>query len=158
MPDREAKSISHETTFPVDIRDADVLRAWLLSLTEQVAGRLRRLKVFARTVHLKVRYSDFKTVTRSHSMPTASNTTGDLWSAVSENLLSRINLVGNPVRLVGVGVSSLGKHREQQGLLFEDQSKRDAELDAATDVIRDRFGSAAIQRGTSLGNRQDRAR
>ena len=158
VPDREAKSISHETTFPVDISDADVLRAWLLSLTEQVAGRLRRLKVFARTVHLKVRYSDFKTVTRSHSMPTASNTTSDLWSAVTDHILSRIDLAENPVRLVGVGVSSLGRHREQQGLLFEDQSKRDAELDAATDVIRDRFGAAAIQRGTSLDNRQDRAR
>jgi DNA polymerase-4 len=117
-----------------------------------VARRLRRLEVFGRTVQLKVRYSDFKTVTRSYSLPIASNTTGDLWSAVSENLLPRIDLAGNPVRLVGVGVTSLGKHREQQGLLFDDQSKRDTDLDAATDVIRDRFGSAAIRRGTSLDN------
>jgi len=158
VPDRKAKSISHETTFPIDISDADVLRSWLLSLTEQVARRLRRLEVFGKTVQLKVRYSDFKTVTRSHSIPNASNSTGDLWSAVSENLLSRIDLTGNPVRLVGVGVSSLGKHREQQGLLFDDQSRRDAELDAATDVIRDRFGSAAIRRGSSMDNRQDHAR
>jgi DNA polymerase IV len=152
IPDRDAKSISHETTFPVDINDAGVLRASLLSLTEQVAHRLRRLEVFGRTIQIKVRYSDFRTVTRAHSMPTASNTTNELWNAVSNHLLPRVDLTTEAVRLVGVGISALGRHREQQRLLFDDQSNRDAELDAATDVIRDRFGSAAIQRGTSLGN------
>ena len=117
VPDREARSISHETTFPVDISDTEVLRAWLLSLTEQVAGRLRGLGIFARTAHLKIRYSDFRTVTRSHSMPTVSNTTSDLWSAVSDHLLSRVDLAGNPVRLVGVGVSSLTNVRGKQKLL-----------------------------------------
>ena len=85
-------------------------------------------------------------------MPTASNTTNELWNAVSNHLLPRVDLTTEAVRLVGVGISALGRHREQQRLLFDDQSNRDAELDAATDVIRDRFGSAAIQRGTSLGN------
>lgn len=152
IPDRDAKSISHETTFPVDISDADVLRACLLSLTEQVARRLRRLEVFGRTVQLKVRYSDFRTVTRAHSMSTASNTTNELWGAVSNHLLPRVDLAKDAVRLVGVGITTLGRNREQQRLLFDDPGNRDAELDAATDVIRDRFGGAAIRRGTSLEN------
>ena len=59
VPDREAKSISHETTFATDIADLNVLRAWLLELTEQVARRLRRHELRGRVVHLKVRFRRF---------------------------------------------------------------------------------------------------
>jgi DNA polymerase-4 len=152
VPDRDARSISHETTFPVDISDAEVLRACLLDLTEQVGRRLRRHDIFGRTVHLKVRFSDFQTITRSHSLPNASNTTSDLWSAVSEQLLPRVTL--QPTRLVGVGVSTLSRTRERQRTLFDDASDRDAALDSASDAIRDRFGGAAIQRGSSLTRRR----
>lgn len=150
VPDRDAKSISHETTFPVDISNAEILRACLLDLSDQVARRLRRLEVFGRTVHLKVRFSDFRTVTRAHSLDGGSNTTSDLWKAVSEHLIPRVELDADPVRLLGVGVSSISRNRQRQRLLFDDQSERDTELDSATDSIRDRFGRLAIQRGTSL--------
>ncbi len=158
VPDREAKSISHETTFAVDISDVDVLRACLLSLTEQVARRLRRLDVEARTVHLKVRYSDFRTVTRSHSMPNSSSATNALWQAVAGPLLARVDLTARPVRLLGVGVSSIGTKLPKQRLLFdEDDSDGSDELDSATDQIRDRFGSGAIRRGATLNRgRRDR--
>jgi DNA polymerase-4 len=152
VPDRDARSISHETTFPVDISDAEVLRACLLDLTEQVGRRLRRHDIFGRTVHLKVRFSDFQTITRSHSLPDASNTTSDLWQAVSEQLFPRVTL--QPTRLLGVGVSRLSRTRERQRTLFDDASDRDSALDAASDAIRDRFGGAAIQRGSSLTRRR----
>ncbi len=71
VPDREAKSISHETTFATDVDDADVLRAWLLELTEQVARRLRRYGLRGRTVNMKVRFADFRTITRSQTLPEA---------------------------------------------------------------------------------------
>lgn len=154
VPDREAKSISHETTFPVDISDAEVLRAWLLTLTEQVARRLRRLEIFGKTVQLKYRYSDFRTVTRSHSLPSATNSTSEVWSVVSEQLLPRVD-ASQPVRLVGVGVTSLGHHKNQQRLLFDDHDSRGDDLDSATDEIRDRFGAPAISRGTALRRQQN---
>jgi len=59
VPDREAKSISHETTFAEDIADGEVLQAWLTELAEQVARRQRRLALKGRTVELKVRFADF---------------------------------------------------------------------------------------------------
>jgi nucleotidyltransferase/DNA polymerase involved in DNA repair len=65
VPEREAKSISHETTFEHDIADMDVLRAWLVDLTEQVGCRLRRHGLRGRTVQLKVRFADFSLITRS---------------------------------------------------------------------------------------------
>lgn len=153
VPDRDARSVSHETTFAVDISDAEVLRTCLLELTEQVGRRLRRHDIFGRTVHLKIRFSDFHTLTRSHSLPDASNTTSDLWQAVSEQLFPRVALQ-QPVRLVGVGVSSLSHTRERQRTLFDDTSDRDSALDSASDAIRNRFGGTAIQRGASLSPRR----
>lgn len=149
VPDRDAKSISHETTFPVDVSDFDVLRACLLELTEQVSRRVRRHNIFARTVHIKVRLSDFQTVTRAHSLSDPSNTTSDLWDAVSNHLMGRVDL-HQPVRLLGVGVSSLSHTRERQRTLFDDTSERDTAIDTAADAIRDRFGNAALKRGTSI--------
>lgn len=150
VPDREARSISHETTFPEDITSPDVLRSCLLNLTEQVARRLRRQRLFGRTVHLKVRYNDFRLLTRAHTLPAPSNATNEIWNAVSDHLLSRVDLQIQPVRLIGIGLSSLGKTRERQKTLFDDHCERDSELDTATDAIRDKFGGAAIQRGSTL--------
>ena len=150
VPDRDAKSISHETTFPVDITDIDVLRSCLLSLTEQVTRRLRRYQLYGRTVHLKVRYNDFRTLTRAYSLPAPSHATMEIWDAVLEHLLPRVDLQAQPVRLVGIGLSSLGKTRERQKTLFDDHSARDSEIDSATDAIRDKFGGAAIQRGSTF--------
>lgn len=150
VPDREAKSISHETTFPVDVSDVEVLRSTLMSLTEQVARRLRRLEVFGRTVHLKVRYNDFRTLTRAHPLTTPSHSTSEMWDAVSNELLQRVDLQSQPIRLLGVGMSSLGKGRQRQRTLFDDHSERDSEIDSATDAIREKFGGAAIQRGNTF--------
>ena len=72
VPDHPAKSISHETTFAVDVADREILRAWLLELVEQVARRLRRHGFRARTVELKVRFPDFRTITRSQTLPSLS--------------------------------------------------------------------------------------
>jgi DNA polymerase-4 len=65
VPDREARSISHETTFADDITEMDVLRAWLVDLVEQVARWLRHHDLRGRTVDIKVRFADFTTISRS---------------------------------------------------------------------------------------------
>ena len=147
VPDRVAKSISHETTFAVDIDDPEALRGWALELTEQVARRLRRVELRGRTVQLKVRFSDFKTVTRSLTVSAPTNTTQDIWNAVAE-LLGRLPPGHLPVRLIGVGVSDFEAGGHQQQLAFDAQeSTRQHQLDNVLDQIKDRFGSSAVSRG-----------
>ena len=75
VPDREAKSISAETTFAEDISDTEVLREWLVGLVEQVARRLRRHEIRGRTIELKVRFADFKTITRMLTLAEPTNIT-----------------------------------------------------------------------------------
>ncbi|GAA5508622.1 DNA polymerase IV [Novipirellula caenicola] len=149
VPDREAKSISHETTFHADVVDNEVLQAILLRLTEQVARRLRRHGRYCSTVTLKLRFSDFKTLSRSATLTSPSNSTNMLWETVRDALFTRIR-IDQPVRLVGMGVSSLANSRTRQLDLFDDNDRRDSQVDQATDSILDRFGRNAIRRGTTL--------
>ncbi len=150
IPDHTAKSISHETTFPVDIDDLETLRAWLTELTEQVARRLRRHGLRGRTVQLKVRYADFQTYTRATTLPTATDITGELWQAAVDILTTRLPDRPLAVRLLGVGVSGIEGHGKTQQLLFKEDREKQSRLDAATDEIRQRFGSTAVERGIQL--------
>ena len=151
VADREAKSISHETTFAQDVRDENVLRAWLMELTEQVAGRMRRNHVLGRTVNLKVRYSNFDTITRSKSLPQSTNATNLLWSVVSELLSSQLPARPLVVRLLGMGVSNLqGQSPVQQSLFAEHQDERGTKLDEVADQIRSRFGSTSLRRASTV--------
>jgi DNA polymerase-4 len=105
VADRAVKSIGHEETFATDRYDAAVLQRELVRLSDSVGSRLRAAGVVGRTVTLKVRFGDFSTITRSHSLP------GPLLSAseiaqVSGSLLRGLD-VSPGVRLIGVSVSSL---------------------------------------------------
>jgi len=151
VPDHQAKSISHETTFAADIADRDALRTWLLELTEQVARRLRRHKLRGRTVQLKVRFADFRTVTRSQTLPEPTNVTQLLWETAAELFEQKLPEPLPPVRLLGMGVSGFENREQQQKTLFEDEeTARQSRLDAARDAIRDKFGTTAINRATRL--------
>jgi len=151
VPEREAKSISHETTFEQDIDDLEVLRAWLVDLTEQVGWRLRRYGLQGRTVHVKVRFADFSTITRSQTMPEPTDITHELWRVADEMLCHRLPAGHLPVRLLGMGVGGLDDTGLVQGFLFDQgERKKQAGLDAATDQIRERFGSSALRRAASL--------
>jgi DNA polymerase-4 len=156
VPEREAKSISHETTFEEDIDDLDVLRAWLVELTEQVAWRLRRHGLRGRTVHIKVRFADFSLITRSQTLPEPTDITNELWQTADEMLRNRLPSNHLSVRLVGMGVSGFDTRGLVQGLLFDqDQRQKQAGLDTAADQIRERFGSSALRRGTSLPQKEE---
>jgi DNA polymerase-4 len=156
VPEREAKSISHETTFEEDIDDLEVLRAWLVELTEQVAWRLRRHGHRGRTVHIKVRFSDFSLITRSQTLPEPTDITNELWQTADELLRNRLPANHLSVRLVGMGVSGFDTREHVQGHLFDqDQRKKHTGLDMAADQIRERFGSSALRRGTSLPQKQE---
>ena len=154
VSEREAKSISHETTFEQNIDDEEVLAAWLLDLTEQVGWRLRRHGLRGRTVHLKVRFADFSLITRSQTLPEPTNITQELWQAAEDMLRHRLPKNHLPVRLVGMGVSGFDETGLRQGLLFDEETRqKQAGVDAVADQIRERFGTAALRRGTSLSKR-----
>src|SRR5262249_45667017 len=140
-PDREAKSISTETTFPEDVGDREALRAWLLDLVDELGGRLRKEGVRARTVDLKVRSSDFSTRTRAQSLPDATDATDVLWGAALRLFERSVTDEVLPVRLLGVGASNLTRQGLVQRLLFEEDGGRRGEaLDRTVDAIRGRLG------------------
>lgn len=151
VPEHQAKSISHETTFERDIFDREILRAWLLDLTDQVSRRVRAQGIRGRTVHLKVRFGDFRTITRSQSFAEPTDVTDDFWKAVSQLFDHRLPVPLPPVRLLGMGVSGLDRAEEQQALLFDgEERERRRRLDSATDQIRARFGTGAIGRAATV--------
>lgn len=159
VPDREAKSISTETTFAQDIGDRAILRTCLLDLVDHLASRLRQEGLHARSIDLKIRSSDFRTRTRSASLAEATNLTDPLWQAAAglfERSLSREVL---PVRLLGVGAARLARDPLVQRGLF-DAAVRDKQsaLDQAVDAIRGQFGTGAIQRGSLLDPQTDLTR
>jgi DNA polymerase-4 len=151
VPDREARSISTETTFAHDIGDRQVLRVWLLDLVDQLAGRLRKEGVRARTVTVKMRSSDFQTRNRSQSLAEATNLTDVLWQAAAALFARCLSREVLPIRLLGVGASKLLRDPAVQGCLFDaGERERQGALDRAVDAIRGQFGTAAIQRGSLL--------
>jgi DNA polymerase-4 len=154
VPDREARSISNETTFSEDISDIELLRSWLVELVEQVARRLRRLEIKGRTVELKVRFADFKTISRSLTLREPTNITQELLDAGVDLLMQRLPARHLPVRLLGFGVSNLDDSGISQKQLFDQPNQdRERELDLVADQITAKFGKLAIRRGTRLEKR-----
>jgi DNA polymerase-4 len=147
IPDQQAKVLSCETTFERDIVERETLRAWLLELTQQVAWRLRRQGLQARTVHIKIRLGDFRTLTRAHTLPEATAITRELWQAGQALLEKGLNAAAAGVRLLGIGVSGLEVLAAGQGRLF-DQAERErySRLDDLSDRVRARFGARALRR------------
>ncbi|MCH8829624.1 MAG: DNA polymerase IV [Planctomycetes bacterium] len=151
VPDREAKSISHETTFESDICEMETLRSWLLHLTEQVAHRLRRHDLSGSTVQIKVRYGDFYTITRAQTLPQPTHITREIWDTASRLLSERLPDRPLRIRLLGVGVSGFTTTGQTQQTLFADEVRdSQSRLDVAVDGIREQFGRDRLSRGSDL--------
>ena len=160
VADRAVKSIGHEETFPTDRYDFESLRTELVRLADSVGGRLRNNGVVGRTVTLKVRFGDFATLTRSHSLAAPLQSSGEI-AEISFALLATLDL-GRGVRLIGISVSSLedaaqvaaehGPSIAQQlellpadlGRTDDDRHRAMGEVDAAVDAIRRRYGTKAV--------------
>ncbi len=149
--DRKRKSIGREITFQSDIDDTVELENVLLDLAGQVSRRLRRQLIGARTITLKLRYKNFKTLTRRVTLPGASNSEDAIYHAV-KNLFYKVIHNGDSIRLLGLYASSLEAVPEViQGDLFASvQEKRNESLDLALDQIRDRFGEKIITKASLL--------
>ncbi len=156
IPDHKAKSLSHETTFAEDIADIVELRGWLLDLTRQVAARLRRNRLRGRTVHLKIRFSNFRTITRSHTLPQSTDITQELWNAALELLTRNLPIPPRGVRLLGFSVSGFDDAESRQADLFcEPENEKNVRLDTVSDWIQTRFGRAALTRAAELVHMTD---
>jgi DNA polymerase-4 len=143
---REAKSISQERTYAVDLRAAEEIDRALVARSEGVARELRRAGVVARTVRLKVRTGDFTTWTRSLTLEAPTDLAEAILQAARRLFGDRIRLAGKGVRLLGVGASGLQEAASGQGSLFPDAvSLRAHRLVEAADAVRERFGEEALQ-------------
>jgi DNA polymerase IV len=148
-------SISRETTFNVDLTDPFFLESTLSYLTEKVTSQLRGGKLFARTVALKLRYSDFQTVTRSKTLdiPTAED---HILFKTAVGLFHKLFTHGEKVRLIGVTFTSLTADPHRQEGLFDCKSGKSWDsLYQGIDHIRNKYGFKSLLRATSRGgNRQ----
>ena len=144
-----AKSISRETTFDRDRKDPSWLKATLRYLSERVGADLRGRSKRARCITMKLRYADFTTITRRHSLKQTTDSDQAIFDT-GVSLLER-TLLGEKraVRLIGIGVSGLVESGEQLDML-DSSDRRLEQLNKAVDRIRRRYGFTAIQTGRTL--------
>jgi DNA polymerase-4 len=146
VPDREAKSIGQEETFPQDIDNPDEVRRVLLAQCEQVGHRLRKQTMHARGVGIKIRFGDFQTITRQATLDQPTDLTDELWLAARRLFDQWTAASFQPVRLIGVTAHKLSA--SAQLTLFPDaQRDRLRRLDRTLDTIATRFGRGAVHRG-----------
>ena len=166
--DHEAKTISHEQTFGVDLGDPEHVRSVLLGQCEDVGRRLRKHGRLAKTATVKIRFGDFETVTRSGTIcqpggePTDS--TDEIW-ACARGLFDAWADPGKgggrgfrPVRLIGAGVSQLSEPGAgvQMGLFDAGERAKRGRLDELTDAIAEKHGKGAIRRLRSFSSEHRR--
>ncbi len=143
-----SKSISSEETFAVDIEDKNILLGVLLGQVEEVAHRLRKDEFEAKTITLKLRYGDFKTITRSSTFDKASNMTETLWQEARAVFLKWHKKSAGPLRLLGFGASGLiTEGAGQKELFVSPEEERQKRLDQAYDEIKNKYGNDAVKRG-----------
>ncbi len=156
--ERLPKSVSRETTLARDLRDPEELEAILSLLTARVAGQLREEQLVGRTVTLKLRHDDFRTVTRRRTLETATDLDAELYDAARalfREAFEEVRRRNRGVRLIGVAATNLGVSAEAD--LFEPpERQRLRELSAAVDKVRGKYGFGAVTPGSVLRARRKR--
>lgn len=137
------KSISNEITFPQDLTDEEVLENHFRRLSEQVGRRLRKASLAGTTVQIKLRWSDFTTITRQKTLSSPSNLDHEIYSTAMM-LFRKNHPTGKPVRLIGVGVSNLTPPVFQLGL-WDVEHQKERQLLTAVDALRERYGKDIIK-------------
>jgi len=142
--DLDAKSISHEHTYNNDTSDVAQLESTLMRLSEMVGRRLREANFYTRTVQLKLRYKDFTTITRAHTLPNPTQLDTEIFEHI--RALFRKNWKrGTEVRLLGVHASSFTTESAAQFDLLEgNRNQRWKDALAAADKLRDKFGESSV--------------
>jgi DNA polymerase-4 len=157
-PGRLPKSVSRETTLSHDVRDPAELEQILALLTGRVAAQLRDEQILARTVTMKLRHDDFRTVTRRHTLETATDLDAELYHAARTLFRAAFDDVrkrDRGVRLIGIAATNLATSAEPD--LFEGPERgRLQQLTAAVDKVRGKFGFNSVTPAMILELRQRR--
>ncbi len=150
---REAKSFGREITFPEDIGDKYLLETVLFTLADDVCHSLRRHHVKGRTVSIKIRYPDFKSITRAITLEQYTSSFEPVYDAVKQ-LMEHNYKDGTPVRLIGVTVSNLKQENEiiEQQDLFADKKAVDKvnALNKVLDNLNDKYGGDTVHRARKI--------
>ena len=150
--DIAAKSISHEHTYGEDTADSEVLEATLSRLSEMVGRRLRENGLHARTLQLKLRYQDFSTITRAHTLDRPTQVDTEIFDEI--RALFRKNWKkGRKIRLLGVHAASFEDAGPQLDLLSEGKHVRWEQALAAADRLRDKYGESAVSLASGMRGR-----
>jgi DNA polymerase IV len=141
--DTNPKSISHEHTYNEDTADPAQLESTLMRLSEMVGRRLRESNFYARTVQLKLRYKDFTTITRAHTLPNPTQLDTEIFEQI-RTLFRKNWKKGIQIRLLGVQASSFTAQGAQIDLLDGNRQQRWKDALAAADKLRDKFGESSV--------------
>jgi DNA polymerase IV len=151
-PQRLPKSVSRETTLSRDLRDPAELERILALLTARVAAQLRDEQILARSVTMKLRHDDFRTVTRRRTLEIATDLDAEIYQAARalfRGAFDEVRRRDRGVRLIGVAATNLGTAAEED--LFESPERsRLRVLTAAVDKVRGKFGFDAVRPGSIL--------
>ena len=146
LAESKVKSISNEITFRHDETRHGEIQQTILHLSEKVGYRLRKKHFTARTVAVKLRFSDFETKVKAKTLTRPTIHSEDIYAAAL-TIYQSMNLQFRAIRLIGVGVSHLSEGKGNQTSLFEGEETERESLTAALDALKRRFGEKAIGRG-----------
>ena len=150
--EHETKSVGHEFTFDTDLTKIESIRRELLELAVMVTKRLRNQKLQGRTITVKVKYHDFKQITRSSTITEHIADSKRIYEEVLQ-LLKKTDAGQKPIRLLGISVSGLQlEGGSNQQLLFPGMqtSQKREKINKALDAIQEKFGATAILPGRLL--------
>ncbi len=149
------KSISNEHTFETDITDEETILATLMALAEKVAHRLRQQGLRGKTIHLKLRFFNFKTLTRSHTLPIYTALTEEIFSIAADLLVKNWD-ARTPIRLIGVGISQLTTEANVQLTIWDIENEKKLKAEQILDEIQQKYGPLALTHARSLGSKRKR--
>jgi len=141
----ETKSISQETTFNVDVRDEKTLEKTLREQSKEVAQQLRKNDLAGKTVKVKLRWSDFTTITRQVTLPTSTDGEEEIFKAALK-LLHTVRKPNQAVRLLGVGISGIGSPVRQLSL-WDAGNEKSRKLQEVVDELQEKYGREVIHKG-----------
>jgi DNA polymerase IV len=147
--DTAPKSISHEHTYNQDTADPEQIESTLMRLCEMVGRRLREARLHARTIQLKLRYKDFTTITRAHSLSAPTQLDTEIFEQV-RTLFRKNWRKGSQIRLLGVHASSCESAPRQDDMLEGARRQRWQQALSAADRLRDKFGESSVSLATGL--------
>jgi DNA polymerase IV len=141
----ETKSISQEITYNVDVRDEKTLEKTLREQAREVARQLRKNDLAGKTVKLKIRWSDFTTITRQSTLPTSTDNEDEVFHT-AVRLMKTVRKPNQAVRLIGVGVSGIGAPVRQLSL-WDAGSEKSRKLQEVVDQLQEKYGKDVIRKG-----------